>query len=104
MNLRTAKFLKAVAEKARAEKRVSDMLSYESASAAFEVREKQVLTDLFTVMTRRANQGFMNLSSNDEPALKRIEIQTYLVKKGFTFQNTSGHDAVFWDTPKEELK
>ena len=104
MNSRTAKFLKALTEKAIAEKRVAEMAAYESATLTFEVREKQVLADLFHAMMRRANQGFSNLSTRDEPVLKRIEIQAYLKKKGFTFQNTYGCDAVFWDKPTEELK
>lgn len=103
MSFRTAKFLKALTERANAQKRVAEMVAYESAIVTFEAREKQVLEDLFNVMMRRANQGFSNLSTRDEPALKRIEIQAYLKKHGFTFGNTYGCEAVFWDK-HEELK
>lgn len=101
MSLRNAKFFKTLAEKALAEKYVTEMIHYESATVAFEMREKQVLTDLFNAMKRRANQGHMNLSMSDEPVLKRIEIQAYLKKKGFRFANTFVSGAVFWN---EELK
>ena len=101
MSFRTAKFLKALTERANAQKRVAEMVAYESGTIAFEVREKEVLEDLFNAMMRRANQGFSNLSTRDEPALKRIEIQTYMKKQGFTFSQTYGCDAVFWDKPQE---
>ncbi len=101
MTLRTAKFFKALTEKAQAEKRIAEMLMYESATVTFEMREKQVLADLFNVMTRRAHEGYTNLPLYQEPTLKRIEIQSYLKKKGFRFANTYGCDAVFWN---EELK
>jgi hypothetical protein len=99
---RTAKYMKALVEKAHATKRVADLLYYESATHAFEAREKQILDDLFVAIAKRANQGFTNLSTRDEPVLKRIEIKAYLIKKGFTFDSNAMH----WDNPSstEELK
>jgi hypothetical protein len=91
---RTAKYMKALVEKAHATKRVADMLYYESGTHVFEAREKVVLDDLFVAITKRANQGFTYLTCTEEPALKRIEIKAYLVKKGFTFDS----NAVHWDT------
>ena len=98
---RTAKYMKALVDKAHATKRVADMLYYESATHVFEARERVVLDDLFVAITKRANQGFTSLSTCEEPVLKRIEIKAYLAKKGFTFDS----NAVHWDTSSSgELK
>ena len=99
---RTAKYMKALVEKAQATKRVADMFYYESATHAFEAREKVVLDDLFVAITKRANQGFTYLTCTEEPVLKRIEMKTYLIKKGFTFDS----NAMYWDNPSStnELK
>ncbi len=104
MSLRTAKFMKALTEKARTSMRVADMISYETALSTFEVREKQTLDDLFAVIQRRANEGHGSLNSQEEPVLKRHDIKAYLLKKGFTFEDQYGRDAVFWDKPYDELK
>ena len=92
---RTAKYMKALVEKAQAAKRVEELLHYEAATQAFEKREKQVLDDLFVAIRRAAEQGHGAIAIHQEPVLKRYEIQAYMKTKGFEMDGCT----LWWARP-----
>lgn len=95
--VRNAEFMLRLAKQAAATRAVQNQLESAAYINAFENEREKDLNELFEQIASYARHGAICMFFHENQLLKDIEIQRYLIKKGFTINSNS----IQWHDPQK---
>jgi hypothetical protein len=94
--VRNAEFMLKLAKQASATRAVQNQLESAARIQTFETEREKDLNQLFEQIASYARHGAICMFFHENQLLKDIEIQRYLIKKGFTINS----DSIQWHDPQ----
>jgi hypothetical protein len=93
--VKNAEFMLKLAKQASATRAVQNQLESATRLKEFETEREKDLNELFEQIASYARHGAICMFFHENQLLKDIEIQRYLIKKGFTINS----DSIQWHDP-----